>query len=95
MSILKTEYIQYSKKLAISGIAQWVFIVAFVLLIIILADLNAQEADVINSIVTWSATLAGVIITGYMGNSSIEKYANRKFTLAKSITADEETESNG
>lgn len=95
MSILKTEYIQHSKKLAISGIAQWVFIVAFVLLIIILADLNAQEADVINSIVTWSATLAGVIVTGYMGNSSIEKYANRKFTLAKSITAYEETESNG
>ena len=95
MSILKTEYIQYSKKLAISGIAQWVFIVAFVLLIIILADLNAQEADVINSIVTWSATLAGVIVTGYMGNSSIEKYANRKFSLVKSISADEETESNG
>ena len=95
MSILKTEYTQYSKKLAISGIVQWVFIVAFVLLIIILADLNTQEADVINSIVTWSATLAGVIVTGYMGNSSIEKYANRKFTLAKSITADEETESNG
>lgn len=95
MSILKTEYIQHSKKLAISGIVQWVFIVALVLLIIILADLNAQEADVINSIVTWSATLAGVIVTGYMGNSSIEKYANKKFALAKSIDANEETESNG
>lgn len=95
MNILKTEYIQHSKKLAISGIVQWVFIVAFVLLIIILADLNAQEADVINSIVTWSATLAGIIVTGYMGNSSIEKYANKKFTLAKSIDANEETESNG
>lgn len=95
MSILKTEYIQHSKKLAISGIVQWVFIVIFVLLIVILADLNVQEADVINSIVTWSATLAGVIVTGYMGNSSIEKYANRKFTLAKSIDVNEETESNG
>lgn len=95
MSILKTEYIQHSKKLAISGIVQWVFVVALVLLIIILADLNVQEADVINGIVTWSATLAGVIVTGYMGNSSIEKYANRKFMLAKSIDANEETESNG
>lgn len=95
MSDVKTEYIQHSKKLAISGIVQWIFIVTFVLLIVILADLNMQETDVINSIVTWSATLAGVIVTGYMGNSSIEKYANRKFTLAKSITADEETESNG
>lgn len=95
MSDVKTEYIQYSKKLAISGIVQWVFIVVLVLLIIILADLNAQEADVISSIVTWSATLAGVIVTGYMGNSSIEKYANKKFTLAKSISANEETESNG
>lgn len=52
MSDVKTEYIQHSKKLAISGIVQWIFIVTFVLLIVILADLNMQETDVINSIVT-------------------------------------------
>lgn len=31
-----------------------------------------------------SLTLAGVTVTGYMGNSSVEKYAEKKFALVSS-----------
>lgn len=48
-------------------------------------------ASVIEKIVVWSATLAGVTITGYMGNSSVEKYAEKKFALVSS-TERHETE---
>lgn len=55
------------------------------MLILVKANQNNDEVNVLSSIVTWSATQAGVGITGYMGNSSIEKYAAKKFSLTTSI----------
>ena len=43
------------------------------------------ETEVLNGAVTWSATLAGIVCTGYMGNSSVEKYADRKYALTETV----------
>lgn len=77
------KYTQHSKKLSIYGLTQWCIIAAAIIIVLLFADIGSQESEVLSSIVTWSATLAGLIVTGYMGNSSVEKYANRKFRLSQ------------
>lgn len=92
---LKTEHVQHSKKLAVIGFIQWGVIACLVIGIILFSEIDGNESEVLSGIITWSATLAGVAVTGYMGNSSIEKYADRKFTLTKSISENDGTLSNG
>jgi hypothetical protein len=68
-----------------------------IIVILLIGDITQEEADVLSDIIVWSATLAGVIVSGYMGNSSIEKYAQRKFSILNTASSaqDEETLSNG
>ena len=49
------------------------------------ADWTAAETEVLGGVVTWSATLASIVVTGYMGNSSVEKYAERKFAVEETL----------
>ena len=81
-------YVQHSKKLANCGLIQWAVIVVIILVVITIFPIDENAASIIEKIVVWSATLAGVTITGYMGNSGIEKYADRKFALTSSTKMD-------
>lgn len=78
-------YVQHSKKLSGWALLQWVVITLVVIAALFFADWTAAETEVLGGIVTWSATLAAVVVTGYMGNSSIEKYADRKFAIEQTI----------
>ena len=78
------KYVQHSKKLANWGQLQWVIIIAAILIILSVHPIEDNTVSIIEKIVVWSATLAGVTVTGYMGNSSVEKYAEKKFALVSS-----------
>lgn len=78
------KYVQHSKKLASFGQLQWTSIIAVILIILSIFPLADNVVPIIEKIVVWSATLAGITVTGYMGNSSIEKYAEKKFSIVNS-----------
>lgn len=80
-----TWYVQHSKKLSNWALIQWVVITLVVIAALFFADWTEAETEVLGGVVTWSATLAAVCVTGYMGNSSIEKYADRKFSIIETI----------
>lgn len=88
-SAQKQTHVQHSKKLTNWAMLQWVVISVIVIISLSFASWTESETEVISGVVTWSASLAGIVCTGYMGNSSIEKYADRKFTV------DETFEENG
>lgn len=89
-------YTQHSKKLAVWSLTQWIAVVACIVFIVWFADTSPAETDLLASVVTWSATLAGVVVSGYMGNSAAEKYATHKFKQLADIDCDqEESVSNG
>lgn len=81
VSSVQAGHVQHSKKLANWSLIQWVLIAIIVVAALFFADWTDAETDVLSGVVTWSATLAGIVVTGYMGNSSIEKYADRKFAI--------------
>lgn len=87
-----TKYVQHSKKLANWGQLQWVIIIAAILFILAVYPIEDNTVSIIEKIVVWSATLAGVTVTGYMGNSSVEKYADKKFALVNSTNEMDEDE---
>lgn len=78
-------HMQHSKKLANWGLLQWVVVVLVVVAALFFADWTEAETEVLSGAVTWSATLAGIVCTGYMGNSSIEKYADRKYAITETV----------
>lgn len=78
-------YVQHSKKLSNWGLLQWVVIVLVVVAALYFAEWTEAETEVLGGVITWSATLAAIVVSGYMGNSSIEKYAERKFSIEKTI----------
>lgn len=78
------KYVQHSKKLANWGLLQWIIIISAILIILSVHPIEDNTVSIIEKIVVWSATLAGVTVTGYMGNSSVEKYAEKKFALVSS-----------
>lgn len=78
-------HMQHSKKLANWGLLQWVVVVLIVVAALFFADWTDAETEVLNGAITWSATLAGIVCTGYMGNSSVEKYANRKYAVTETV----------
>ena len=80
-----TWYVQHSKKLSGWALLQWVVITLVVIAALFFADWTEAEAEVLSGVVTWSATLAAIVVSGYMGNSSIEKYADRKFAIEQTI----------
>lgn len=89
---LISNYIQHSKKLANWGQIQWVMIVIIVLIIQFIHPIEENTASIIDTVIIWSATLAGITITGYMGNSSVEKYAEKKFSLTNLTSESDEQE---
>ena len=78
-------HMQHSKKLANWGLLQWIVVVLAVVAALFFADWTTAETEVLNGAVTWSATLAGVVCTGYMGNSSVEKFADRKYAITETL----------
>ena len=82
---LVTKYVQHSKKLANWGQLQWVIIIAAILIFLSVYPVEDNAVSIFEKIIVWSATLAGITVTGYMGNSSIEKYAEKKYALVSSI----------
>ena len=77
-----TWYVQHSKKLSIWGLAQWALIAIAVLFITAFTELDSYNAQVLVSVTQWSATLAGVVVSGYMLNSAAEKAFKQKITTA-------------
>lgn len=84
---LRAGFIQHSKKLSIWGLAQWLLICAALLLISIFCPVNDIILPMYKDIISGSATLAGVIITGYMGNSALEKFAEHKYKMTDLMSA--------
>lgn len=78
-------YIQHSKKLSNWALLQWVIITLVVVAALFFADWTDAETEVLSGVVTWSATLASIVVTGYMGNSSVEKYAERKYAIEETL----------
>lgn len=94
VSNLENKHVQHSKKLAVWSLIQWAVIVFCVLGVMVFSYVEEQDAEVLMEIISWSATLAAIVVSGYMGNSSVEKYVSKKFrqiTPAK----DEENTGNG
>ena len=93
----KAYYVQHSKKIATWGLIQFVAIVSAIMIILCFADISSVECDILTCIVTSSATLSGVAITGYMGNSAAEKYSAQKFAIQNNIISnmDNEEDSEG
>ena len=85
-----TWYVQHSKKLSIWGLLQWALIAASILLIAALGDLDDYKTQVLISLLQWSATLSGVIVSGYMVNSAAEKVFKRKINSAITAELDDE-----
>lgn len=80
-----TGYVQHSKKLSNWALLQWVVITLVVVAALFFADWTEAETEVLGGVITWSATLASIVVTGYMGNSSVEKYAERKFAIEETL----------
>lgn len=78
-------YVQHSKKLSNLALLQWVVITLVVIAALFFADWTEAETEVLGGVITWSATLASIVVTGYMGNSSVEKYADRKFAIEETL----------
>lgn len=76
---LHLTYMQFSKKLAITAIVSWIVAYVAAMVVIMLMPIDPVRSDLIRAIVAYNATLTGTIIMGYMGNSSVEKYARYKF----------------
>lgn len=88
ISAVQVGHIQHSKKIATWSLIQWVVIALAVTAVLFFADWTEPEAEVLGSVITWSATLAGIAVTAYMGNSAIEKYSNSKFSITGTIDGD-------
>lgn len=86
------KYIQHSKKLATFALAIYFTVCVGCITQVAQLKLNSYEIDAMVSFHNSTATLCGVVITAYMGNSSIEKYGNQKYKYQKLTTTENETE---
>ena len=96
------KYLQYSKRIAIFGIAQWAIIAMTSLIAVLLSQtigiiIDDFAARIVNNIVTCSSTLAVAICSGYYAHSAYDNNLNRKInsTFKSSFTNEEESVSNG
>ena len=86
------KYIQHSKKITTVAMVLY-FILCFVCVFLItLVYLENHQLQAIVSIHGAAATLCGVIVTGYMGNSGLEKYTTRKYNYKVAIDSEPEVE---
>lgn len=89
------KYIQHSKKLATATLVSY-FVLSFIgLVLLVLPGLDQARLETQVSVHGATTTLCGVVITGYMGNSSLEKYSSYKFKKEGPTTESETGENNG
>ena len=86
------KYVQHSKKLATAALVLYFLVCAGCITLVAQLKLNSYELEAISNFHSSTATLCGVIITAYMGNSSIEKYSNQKYKYQKFTTTENGTE---
>lgn len=89
------KYVQHSKKLATATQAAY-FVLSFIsLILLILPNLDQAKLETQANVHGATTTLCGVVITGYMGNSSLEKYSSYKFKKEGPTTESVTEENNG
>lgn len=92
MMVLMKKYIQHSKKLATAALCLYFIVCVGCIVQVAQLKQNSFELEAISNFHGSTATLCGVIITAYMGNSSIEKYSNLKYKYQKTSTTENGTE---
>lgn len=71
-------YIQFSKRLTRWALTLCTVAFLFCLLSVVLAGLNQYSTTALVTLYTTFCTVQGVIVSGYHGNSSLEKYQRMK-----------------
>lgn len=79
-------WVQRSKVLATWSLIIFGSLGVLSLVVLTFFQQDSNSIDGIKNTVSAAATLAGVTITGYMGNSGLEKYTNRKFQMEELLT---------
>lgn len=93
-------YLQYSKRIAIFGIAQWGVLALASLLAVLLSDAAGIMIDefavrVINNVVTCSSALAIAICSGYYAHSAYDNNLKQRVAAAFNQSVDEVSDGNG
>ena len=78
---MRTKLLQHSKRLTVIAFVAYGCIALLSMAAICILGLDAEQITAIVSIYNGAMTLCGVVITGYMGNSGIEKYSAYKYRL--------------
>lgn len=81
------KYLQYSKRIAIFGVAQWAVIALASLILVLLSSqfgtlVDEWTARVVNNIVTSSSALAIAICSGYYAHSAYDNSLKQKVSAA-------------
>lgn len=84
-------WVQRSKQLATWS--QMIFGVVVILALAIFAflQLDKEAIEGVKTIATSTASLTGVVVTGYMGNSGLEKYTERKCKMEEMLNQESST----
>lgn len=97
-----SKYLQYSKRIAVFGIAQWAVLACASLIIVLLfAHLGIQIDEfvvrVVNNVVTCSSALAVAICSGYYAHSAHDNSLKKKIesTLEYADETSNDAGSNG
>lgn len=90
INALAQNYLQYSKRIAIFGIAQWAAIALLTFLLVAVSvvldrELYSGASDILDNVVACSSTLAVAISTGYYAHSA---YDNTLKSKTEESTAD-------
>ena len=80
------EYIQFSKRVTRWGLILISVTIAVCLLIVALCDLPQYSINAVVSLYTSFATVLGVTVGAYQGNSSLEKWTRAKYQYDDLIT---------
>lgn len=96
------KYLQYSKRIAIFGIAQWAILALASLMLVLLSSkfnifVDEWTSRVINNIVTCSSALSVAICSGYYAHSAYDNSLKQKVSSAilGNISQEEEENSSG
>lgn len=81
-----TKYMQYSKKLTTAALVLYFITTIICIAQVAFLNMSASKQETIASFHGAAATQCGVAITGYMGNSGIEKYSNSRYQYQKLTT---------
>lgn len=87
---MKNKILQHSKKLTLLAFAMYAVVSILTMAAVCFLYLPVEYLDALVSIHGGMATLCGVVITGYLGNSSVEKYSLAKYQFATTENANEE-----